>query len=127
MPTTPPATANAPPELPGLSAASVWITSSMIRACGHRPTKRADHPRGDRARQAERVADGDHGLPDHEVVGLAELGRIGGSPAARTTAKSESGSASATRNGVFVPSENAAVPAGECRPRAHSSAEIRQL
>ena len=64
MPTTrPEASASAPPELPGLSAASVWITSSISRAvvrprAGMLPAQRADHAGGDAAGQAERVADG---------------------------------------------------------------------
>jgi hypothetical protein len=62
MPTTrASASASAPPELPGLSAASVWMTSSMIRPG-----------------QAERIADRHHELADDEPVGLAELGRLRG-------------------------------------------------
>ena len=53
-----------PPELPGLSAASVWITSSMSRPCP-RP-ERAPDGADDAGRhgllEAQRIADGDRQL-----------------------------------------------------------------
>src|ERR1700748_514766 len=47
---------SAPPELPGLSAASVWITSSMVRP------------------ETERIADRDQELAAAQCLGVAEPG-----------------------------------------------------
>ena len=71
--------ASAPPELPGLRAASVWMTSSTrpgrpTGAGRQRPAEAADHARGHRAAQAERAAHRDHQLADDQVVGLAQRG-----------------------------------------------------
>ena len=80
MPTTRPRlSASAPPELPGLSAASVWITSGIERcvaaAAGRqRPPERRDDAGRHRAAQAVGVADRDHELPDPQTAGVAELG-----------------------------------------------------
>ena len=81
MPTTRPwESASAPPELPGLSAASVWMTSSISRAGGaaarrHARPRRADHAGRHGAGQPERVADGDHERADAQRVGVAVLRR----------------------------------------------------
>src|SRR6202034_688211 len=56
------ASASGPPELPGFSAASVWITSSTSRA-------------------AAPLRDGNHDLADDQVVRRAELGRRRRGPA----------------------------------------------
>src|SRR5581483_723790 len=80
IPTTRPTpSARAPPELPGFSAASVWITLSTIRvvepgARRQRPPERGDDARGDRAGEAVRVPDRDDELPDLQRLGVAELG-----------------------------------------------------
>ena len=58
---------SAPPELPGLIAASVWIASMTVLAFSvpdgaagaHRAVQRADDAGGDGALQAERRADRD--------------------------------------------------------------------
>src|SRR3954447_2603110 len=90
IPTTlPRPSTSAPPELPGLSAASVWITSSITRRTGPSPTGRARAHRPARARQrapqrghrARRpragepvgVADRHHELADPQARGVAEL------------------------------------------------------
>ena len=64
--TRPRASTSGPPELPGFSAASVWMTSSMRRPVlrAQRAPERADHARRDRAVEAVRVADGDRDLAD---------------------------------------------------------------
>ena len=73
MPTTRPRlSSSGPPLLPGLSAASVWITLStrcpvMLRRL--RPSALTT-PGGHGRVEAERAADGDHELPD------AQLGRV---------------------------------------------------
>ena len=81
MPTTSPdEIASAPPELPGLRAASVWMTSSMMRTV---PAARVGNERpsalhdagGHAAGQSERVADRDDELTDAQVGRVAELGR----------------------------------------------------
>ena len=82
IPTTlPRPSTSAPPELPGLSAASVWMTSSMMRvappgAGGQRPAERRHHAGRHRARVAVRVADRDHELADPQRGRVAELGRL---------------------------------------------------
>ena len=55
---------SAPPEFPWLMAASVWMTSPRVFPSHRdRPVSlRADHAHGDRALEAQRVADGDHPL-----------------------------------------------------------------
>ena len=81
IPTTRPrASASAPPELPGFSAASVWMTSSTTRIVaparvGQRPAERRDDAGGDGAAEPVRVPDRDHELPDPQAACVAELGR----------------------------------------------------
>ena len=81
MPTTRPRpSASAPPELPGLSAASVWITLSITRTPRPGPRRqgaaeRRDDAGGDRALEPVRVADRDHELADTQLLGVAELRR----------------------------------------------------
>ena len=78
MPTTSPCEeTSGPPELPGLSAASVWITSSISRperARSERPERRDDAGRHRRF-EAERIADGDHELAALEQLGIAQRRR----------------------------------------------------
>ena len=72
---------SAPPELPGLSAASVWITfSTMRRGPPRRPDRErtaqsADHAGGDRAGEPLRIADRHHELADPQGGGVAERPR----------------------------------------------------
>ena len=81
MPTTVPwPSTSAPPELPGFSAASVWITSSIIRVvppsrAGSERPKRRHHARGHRPGEAVRVADRDDELPDAQQSRVAQLRR----------------------------------------------------
>src|SRR5438270_11991789 len=69
---------SAPPELPGLRAASVWMTSSTmrladpVRAGNERPRALTD-ARGDGAGQAHGVAEGDDELADAQAGGVADL------------------------------------------------------
>ena len=64
--TSPSVVTSGPPELPGLSAASVWTISSMIAAGSRskRSAERADDARGHGVLKAVRVADGDRDLTD---------------------------------------------------------------
>src|SRR6478735_1964104 len=88
MPTTRAlASASAPPELPGLSAASVWMTSSITR-----PRAGSDRPSA---------------LTTPAVTDPASPS---GLPTATTSWPTLSVSASTTRNGADVPSANSAVP-----------------
>ena len=113
MPTTRAlASASAPPELPGLSAASVWMTSSITR-----PRAGSDRPS---ALTTPAVTDpaSPSGLPtattSWPTLSLSASPSSAGSgvgPFARSTARSDSGSAPTTRNGADVPSANSAVPA----------------
>ena len=82
-------------------------------AGGQRAAQPADHAGGDRAGQAERVADGDHELADPQRRRVAEHGgRRASAPRARTTARSDSGSAPTTSTSASVPSPNTARPRG---------------
>ena len=75
MPTTSPREdTNGPPELPGLSAASVWITSSISRpveARSERPSAETT-PVVTVEFETERIADGNHQLSALEAFGIAE-------------------------------------------------------
>jgi hypothetical protein len=65
IPTTwPRPSASAPPELPGFSAASVWMTFSTILHAGR-----------DRAGEPVGIADRDHELSDPKVLRVPERGR----------------------------------------------------
>ena len=81
IPTTRPLpSTSAPPELPGFSAASVWITSSIDArgapvARGQRAAERGDDAGRHRAGEAVRVADRDDELADAQLRGVPQLGR----------------------------------------------------
>ncbi len=107
--------ARAPPELPGFSAASVWITSSISRPA---PALRVgrDRPRALTTPAVTEPAR-PRGLPTATTSwpttsSSASPRTAGGgvAPDARSTARSDSGSAPTTRNGAVEPSANAAVP-----------------
>ena len=107
--------ASAPPELPGLRAASVWITSSIRRTAA--PLRvGSDRPRALTTPAVTEPAR-PSGLPTATTSWpttswSASPSSAGGgvSPEARSTARSDSGSAPTTVNGVEVPSPNEAVP-----------------
>ena len=73
MPTSLPSrSTSAPPELPGLIAASVWMKERNIAAdAGAR--QRRDDAAGDGLADAERIADRQHEIADLELVAVAEL------------------------------------------------------
>src|SRR5664280_683129 len=116
MPTTrPAASASAPPELPGFSAASVWMTSSITR-----PT-RAVRVGRERPRPLTTPAVTEPARPNGfptatmswPTCSWSASPRVAGAgvyPRARRTARSERGSAPITSTGVWVPSAKAAVP-----------------
>src|ERR1700761_1358083 len=111
--------ARAPPELPGLRAASVWMTSSMSRA-PPRPPAGMDRPRALTTPAVTEPAS-PSGLPTATTSwpttsSSASPSSAGGGvgPAVRSTARSDRGSAPTTRKGAVVPSENAAVPLSAC-------------
>ena len=72
--TSPREETSAPPELPGLSAASVWMTSSISRPflAAQRAAERRDDAGRDGRLEAERVADGDRDLAAPERLRVAE-------------------------------------------------------
>ena len=77
-PTTAPAlVTSGPPELPGLSAASVWMTCSIRRPVRARsdPAERADHAARHGVLEAIRVADRNRQLTWFERLRIAELDR----------------------------------------------------
>ena len=72
--TSPREDTSGPPELPGLSAASVWITSSISRPV----LERSDRPSADTTPavtvefEAQRIADRDHELAAAQPLGIAQ-------------------------------------------------------
>ena len=115
IPTTRPVeSASAPPELPGLRAASVWMTFSTSRLA--RPSREAiDRPSADTT-PAVTVPANPSGLPI-AMTSWPTLSREASpngaaivAPSTRTTARSDSGSRPTTRNGRSWPSTNVAVP-----------------
>ena len=75
--TSPREETSGPPELPGLSAASVWITSSISRperARSERPSAETT-PAVTVELEAERIADRDHQLAAPQPLGIAERRR----------------------------------------------------
>ena len=116
MPTTRPlASASAPPELPGLSAASVWMTSSIRRAVV-RPRAGMLRPRA-LTTPAVTLPASPRGLPTATTreptlsrSASPYSGGAGTARSARTIARSESGSRPTTSNVATVPSEKATSP-----------------
>ena len=117
MPTTRPwESASAPPELPGLRAASVWMTSSIIRAVV-RPRAGIERPSALTTPAVTEPAS-PSGLPTattseptRSESASPYSGGLGTSRSVRTTARSESASVPTTSNRAVVPSPNAASPA----------------
>ena len=109
--------ASAPPELPGLSAASVWMTSSTTRPA--RPLRVGSARPSALTTPAVTEPARPSGLPTATTScpttsWSASPSRTGGgrSPgrSARSTARSESGSVPTTVTGVWVPSTKSARP-----------------
>ena len=75
--TSPLKSTSGPPELPGLIAASVWMSSRSGAALllRERAVQPADDALRHRPVEPERVADGDDRLADAYLVGVAERGR----------------------------------------------------
>ena len=102
---------SAPPELPGFSAASVWITSSIIRVvppsrAGSERPERRHHARGHRPGEAVRVADRDDELPDPQQSRVAQLRRGSDTDSVRSSARSDSGSTPTTEAATSTPEVN---------------------
>ena len=116
IPTTRPRlSASAPPELPGLSAASVWMTSSIRRAVVRVRTGML-RPRA-LTTPAVTVPERPSGLPTattseptRSELASPYSGGVGTSRSARMTAMSDSGSRPTTWKWASVPSANSAVP-----------------
>ena len=64
---------SAPPELPGLIAASVWMKKPKSDDAGLRARQRRDDAMGHGLADAEGIADGEHDVADLERVGIAEI------------------------------------------------------
>ena len=117
MPTTRPReSASAPPELPGLRAASVWMTSSMIRA-DRRPRAGRLRPRP-LTTPAVTLPARPSGLPTATTSepttsrsASPYSGGLGTGRSARMTARSDKGSRPTTSKRAVVPSAKAASPA----------------
>src|SRR4051812_40054614 len=107
--------ASAPPELPGLSAASVWMTSSTTRAV--RPSRvGSERPRPlttpavtDPARPSG-LPTATTSWPTRSAPASPRTAGSGVAVRARTTARSERGSAPTTSTVVSVPSPKTATP-----------------
>ena len=64
---------NGPPELPGFSAASVWITSRLgVRRRLNLPVQGDDDAVGQGGLLPERAADGVNGLADFQVLSTCQ-------------------------------------------------------
>ena len=118
MPTTRPReSARAPPELPGLSAASVWITSSMSRAvlrprAGRlRPSALTTPAVTDPARPSG-LPTATTSEPTRRLSASPYSGGLGTGRSARTTARSLNASRPTTSKRASVPSANSASPRG---------------
>ena len=82
MPTTRPAmSTSAPPELPGLMAASVWMNTCAAERGDLGARQRRDDAAGHGLPDAERIADRQHQVADLQRVGVLEL-EIGEAPVA---------------------------------------------
>ncbi len=119
MPTTRPAlSASAPPELPGFSAASVWMTLSMIRAW-RRVRAGSERPRAETT-PAVTEPSKPLGLPTATTSWPTLSSAASPSSAAvrspssvRSTARSDSGSRPTTSKRRSAPSEKVARPRSE--------------
>ena len=119
MPTTRPReSASAPPELPGLSAASVWITFSTRRLA--RPSRAASDRPSALTTPAVTVPANPSGLPmattscpTRSRAASPSGAGCGAPPVVRTTARSDRASRPTTRNDSSEPSTNVAVPWSE--------------
>ena len=126
MPTTrPDESASAPPEFPGFSAASVWMTSSIIRAVV-RPRAGMLRPRP-LTTPAVTLPASPRGLPTattseptRSVSASPYAGGLGTARSARSTARSDKASRPTTSNRATVPSANAASPRPPGPRRARS-------
>jgi hypothetical protein len=112
MPTTrAPESASAPPEFPGLSAASVWMTSSISRPRAGRDRPSAlTTPAVTEPASPSGFPTATTSCPTTSWSASPSSAGSGVGPFARSTARSDSGSAPTTANGADVPSENDAVP-----------------
>jgi hypothetical protein len=107
--------ASAPPELPGLRAASVWMTSSTTRAV--RPSRvGSDRPRPlttpavtEPARPSG-LPTATTSWPTRRLLASPSSAGSGVAVRARTTARSDSGSAPTTSTEVSLPSLKTATP-----------------
>ena len=109
MPTTWPALlSSGPPELPGLTAASIWMRCSSLRlpVDAHRPFERRDDPGRERVDEPERVADGEDRRPDLPPRRRAR-------PARRSPAASAGVSVAMSLSGLRL----AILAGGSCRRR----------
>jgi len=68
-----------PPELPWLTAASVWMTSSIVNpaGCGDASLLGGDDAGGDRVLKPQRISQGEHRAAHAHAVGVAERQRVG--------------------------------------------------
>ncbi len=107
--------ARAPPELPGLRAASVWITSSMIRVArpecaGIARPRPLTTPTDTDPAKPKGLPTATTSWPTTSASASPKRAADGVPPLARSTARSESGSRPTTSTAQSVPSGNAAVP-----------------
>ena len=73
MPTSSPAMlTSAPPELPGLMAASVWMKKLIVADADLGTRQRRDDAAGHRLSDAEGIADGKHQIAHFEAIGVAQ-------------------------------------------------------
>ena len=130
MPTTRPRpSTSAPPELPGLSAASVWMTSSTIRVVSPERVG-SERPSAETTPAVTEPANpcglpiATTSWPTRSAAASPSSAGVCASPSARSTARSESGSAPTTRASTSRPSVNAARMRGLPRRLSTTWAEV---
>src|SRR5262245_34537583 len=107
--------ASAPPELPGFSAASVWITSSIrrpaepLRVGSDRPSALTTPAVTEPARPSG-LPTATTSWPTRSVSALPRVAASGAFARVRSTARSDSGSAPTTSKRDSVPSAKTVVP-----------------
>ena len=102
--------ASAPPLLPGLSAASVWITSSTTRPdfVGSERPSPDTMPAVTLPARPSGLPTRDHELAHPQILGASHRDRRGHRVARQSTARSDSTSRPTTSTFTVVPSVNAA-------------------
>ena len=120
--------ASTPPLLPGLSAASVWMTSSITRPArvGNDRPSADTMPAVTLPAKPSGLPSATTSCPTRNRAASPRGTGAGTSPRARNTARSDSGSRPTTSASTSVPSAKRRWPVPRPRRRVHWSAGIRR-